>query len=202
MILFGGLKGKPLQDCRTKLIEQLRAQRALIQTSCAYRNKIDTVFVDQRNTVRYSAPTSRVFTLNDQHTNTSQEDAKNGKYLVICCDGNASFYENGIFQLPVESGYSALGWNYPGFGQSTGKPYPRQLTAAADAVMQYAFSLGFEPQNIILFSWSIGGFAVSWLANHYPEVKAIVLDACFDDIIPLAQQQMPTFASIYIHLYY
>jgi len=68
------------------------------------------------------------------------------------------------------------------------------LTAAADAVMQYAFSLGFDTQKIILFSWSIGGFAVSWLANQYPEVKAIVLDACFDNIIPLAQQQMPKFA--------
>lgn len=69
------------------------------------------------------------------------------------------------------------------------------MTAAADAVMQYAFSLGFETEKIILFAWSIGGFAVSWLAHHYPNVKAVVLDACFDSIIPLAQQQMPEFAS-------
>jgi len=98
------------------MIEQLRAQRALVQTGDSYRNKIDTVFVDQRNTVRYFA--SRIATLSDQ-TSNNQSDAQNGKYLVICCDGNASFYENGIFQLPVENGYSALGWNYPGFGQSS-----------------------------------------------------------------------------------
>jgi pimeloyl-ACP methyl ester carboxylesterase len=53
-------------------------------------------------------------------------------------------------------------------------PYPDQLTAAADAVMQYAFSLNFKPENIILFSWSIGGFAVSWLANQYPNIKGVV----------------------------
>ncbi len=74
-------------------------------------------------------------------------------------------------------------------------PYPSQVTAAADAVMQYAHSLGFKTENIILFSWSIGGFAVSWLSNQYPSVKAVVLDACFDHIIPLAQQRMPSFAS-------
>jgi pimeloyl-ACP methyl ester carboxylesterase len=78
-----------------------------------------------------------------------------------------------------------------------GLPYPHQLTSAADAVMQYAFSLGFKTEQIILFSWSIGGFAVGWLANQYPDVKAIVLDACFDNIIPLAQQQMPQFASLW-----
>lgn len=75
-----------------------------------------------------------------------------------------------------------------------GKPYPVQLTAAADAVIQYAFSLGFEQDKIVLFSWSIGGFAVSWLSNQYPGVRAIILDACFDNIIPLAEQQMPSFA--------
>ncbi len=53
-------------------------------------------------------------------------------------------------------------------------PYPDQLTAASDAVMQYAFSLNFKPENIILFSWSIGGFAVSWLANQYPNIKGVV----------------------------
>ena len=43
--------------------------------------------------------------------------------------------------------------------------------------------------------WSIGGFAVSWLTKHYPDVRGVVLDACFDSITPLAQQSMPKFAS-------
>jgi pimeloyl-ACP methyl ester carboxylesterase len=77
-------------------------------------------------------------------------------------------------------------------------PYPKQLTAAADAVMQYGISLGFKSDKIILFSWSIGGFAVSWLSNQYPDVKCVILDACFDSIIPLAKQQMPKFASNFV----
>ena len=75
------------------------------------------------------------------------------------------------------------------------------MTAAADAVMQYAHSLGFKTENIVLFSWSIGGFAVSWLSSQYPTVKAVVLDACFDHIIPLAQQRMPQFASKFKNVY-
>ena len=56
-----------------------------------------------------------------------------------------------------------------------GLPYPTQVTGAADAVMQYAVrSLGFKEENIILFSWSIGGFAVSWLSSVYPQVKSVV----------------------------
>ncbi|CAF0819931.1 unnamed protein product [Brachionus calyciflorus] len=180
------LIGSALIDGRAKLIEQKKAQRALIQTADSYRNKIDTLFVDNRNKSNYSNP----FHINGVESN--------GKYLVICCDGNASFYEVGCFQIPIENGFSALGWNYPGFGQSTGLPYPKQVTAAADAIMQYAFDLGFKQENIILFSWSIGGFAVSWLASQYPDVKAVVLDACFDNIIPLAQQQMPKFASKFV----
>jgi len=43
----------------------------------------------------------------------------NGDILVICCEGNAGFYEIGIMATPLACGYSVLGWNYPGFGWST-----------------------------------------------------------------------------------
>lgn len=43
----------------------------------------------------------------------------NGKTLVVCCEGNAGFYELGIMTVPLDAGYSVLGWNHPGFGGST-----------------------------------------------------------------------------------
>lgn len=39
--------------------------------------------------------------------------------LVICCEGNAGFYEVGCMATPMEAGHSVLGWNHPGFGGST-----------------------------------------------------------------------------------
>jgi hypothetical protein len=111
-VFLQSMFGRVLQDGRAKFIEQKRGQRALIQTNDAYRNKIDTMLIDKRNVVSYSS--SRVATLD-----SNNDRAANGKYLVICCDGNAAFYEIGLFQVPIENGYSVLGWNYPGFGQST-----------------------------------------------------------------------------------
>jgi hypothetical protein len=113
-VILHNLIGKPLNDGRSKYIEKKRAIRAVIQTSDSYKNKIDTLFIDQRNTIRYSS--TNINTLDDLVQNNNLND---GNTLFICCDGNASFYEVGCFQVPIENGFSVLGWNYPGFAQST-----------------------------------------------------------------------------------
>lgn len=46
-------------------------------------------------------------------------DSSKGKILVVCCEGNSGFYEVGIMTNPIKTGFSALGWNHPGFGGST-----------------------------------------------------------------------------------
>jgi hypothetical protein len=86
---------RPLLDGRTNLIVQHRAKRYLIHT--ADGNNIDTIFVDRRQ------------------SNTT----RNGQTLVITCEGNAGFYETGCMLTPIEAGYSVLGWNRPGFGESS-----------------------------------------------------------------------------------
>lgn len=114
------------------------------------------------------------------------------RILVISCEGNAGYYEIGIANTPATLGYSVLGWNQPGFGQSSGVPFPNNTLAAADAVMQYAQTeLGFREEDIVLFGWSIGGYPASWLAANYPKIRGVLLDATFDDVLPLAQARMP-----------
>merc|ERR1712212_482836 len=81
----------------------------------------------------------------------------------------------------MDAGYSVLGWNHPGFGGSTGTPFPPQETNAVDAVIQFAIlKLGFTPNQIVLHGWSIGGFSASWVAMNYPDVKALVGLILFD----------------------
>ncbi|XP_039287570.1 phosphatidylserine lipase ABHD16A isoform X2 [Nilaparvata lugens] len=151
---------------RSKLIKHNSAERFKLRTTDA--NEIDTIFIDRRN------------------KNT------NGSTLVICSEGNAGFYEIGIMGTPIEANYSVLGWNHPGFGGSTGMPFPDQEQNAIDTVMQFAIHrLGFPVENIVLFGWSIGGYATSWAAMTYPEVKCVILDATFDDLLPLAIPRMP-----------
>ena len=65
----------------------------------------------------------------------------NGKILVITCEGNAGFYEIGFLGSPLDAGFSVLGWNQPGFGESSGSPFPSQTMNAMDAVVQVIVSL-------------------------------------------------------------
>ncbi|XP_059615114.1 phosphatidylserine lipase ABHD16A [Phlebotomus argentipes] len=141
------------------------------------KNEIDTFFVDNRG------------------------KSSNGKTLVICSEGNAGFYEIGIMATPMELNYSTLGWNHPGFGGSTGQPFPEQDQNAIDAVMKFAIhKLGFSPENILLFGWSIGGYSSIYNAIRYPDVKGVILDATFDDILPLALPRMPESVSSIVRM--
>ncbi|CAK9829038.1 Phosphatidylserine lipase ABHD16A [Anthophora retusa] len=135
----------------------------------ADNNEIDTMFIDQRN------------------------KTNNGSVLVVTCEGNCSTYETGIISTPLNKGYSVLGWNHPGFGYSTGAPYPSQEENTIDCVMRFAIDrLNFPEEQIILYGWSIGGYTATWAAMNYPSIKSLVLDATFDDILPLGTMVMPS----------
>ncbi|XP_067865569.1 phosphatidylserine lipase ABHD16A isoform X2 [Heterodontus francisci] len=152
---------------QARLMEEHGGKRAKL-IACD-GNQIDTVFVDRR-----------------------QEKTEHGKKLVICCEGNAGFYEVGCVTTPLEAGYSVLGWNHPGFAGSTGVPFPQNEANAMDVVVQYAIhSLNFQIEDIIVYAWSIGGFTATWATMTYPEISALVLDASFDDLVPLALKVMP-----------
>ncbi|KAJ3583180.1 hypothetical protein NHX12_034390, partial [Muraenolepis orangiensis] len=156
-----------LQQGQAKLIEEFDGQRNKLEACDG--NHIDTMFVDRR-----------------------RDGAPGGKTLVICCEGNAGFYEVGCMNTPLEGGYSVLGWNHPGFGGSTGVPFPQNEANAMDVVIQFAVhKLGFQLNDIIIYAWSIGGFTASWAVMSYPELQAVVLDASFDDLLPLALKVMP-----------
>lgn len=156
---------------RSKLIEEENATRYKVKT--CDNNEIDTIFVDNRG----------------KHVN--------GRTLVLCSEGNAGFYEIGIMSTPIALKFSVLGWNHPGFYGSTGAPYPSQDKNAVLAVMEFALEkLNFDVKDIILNGWSIGAFSTLTLAVKY-DVKGCILDATFDDMLPLALPRMPeSFSSI------
>lgn len=113
-----------------------------------------------------------------------------GKKLVIVSEGNAGFYELGMLNTALDNGFSALGWNHPGFWGSTGSPLPSQELHAADAVFQFALSQNFDPEDILVYGWSIGGFPTSFLAMKYPKIGGVILDATFDSLLPLAENKL------------
>jgi len=159
-----------INDGRMNLIEK-NGSRAKVLTEDG--NEIDTMFLDRRG----------------------DENRGIGNTLVICCEGNAAYYEVGCVGTPLKAGYSVLGWNHPGFFGSSGLPYAKTERAAIDAVVRYAVTrLGFPVEEIIMFAWSIGGYTASYAAMMYPNMKGLILDATFDKITPLAVNKMPEFA--------
>ncbi|XP_017792220.1 PREDICTED: protein ABHD16A [Habropoda laboriosa] len=148
-------------------IDLIKSGGARYKLLTADNNEIDAMFIDQRNKTR------------------------NGNILVVTCEGNCGAYETGIISTPLSRGYSVLGWNHPGFGGSTGAPYPLQEENAIDCVMRFAIDhLKFTEEQIILYGWSIGGYTATWAAMNYPSIKSLVLDATFDDVLPLAIMTM------------
>ncbi|XP_027039867.1 protein ABHD16A-like isoform X1 [Pocillopora damicornis] len=159
---------EPLMNGRQFLIER-SGKRAKLEA--ADGNEIDTMFMDKRS---------------------SGEHGVHGDTLVITCEGNAGFYEVGLMMTPYKAGYSVLGWNHPGFSGSSGVPGPESERNAIDVVIQYAVEvLGFSVSNIVIYAWSIGGYPAVWAGRTHPKIGALVLDATFDDIVPLAQCKMP-----------
>ncbi|XP_021050661.1 protein ABHD16B [Mus pahari] len=158
-----------LQQGQERLVDRYCGRRAKL-VACD-GNEIDTMFMDRR-----------------QHPGSHGR----GLCLVICCEGNAGFYEMGCLSAPLEAGYSVLGWNHPGFGGSTGAPFPQHDANAMDVVVKYALHrLNFPPAHVVVYGWSIGGFTATWATMTYPELSALVLDATFDDLVPLALKVMP-----------
>ncbi|XP_011693585.1 PREDICTED: abhydrolase domain-containing protein 16A isoform X2 [Wasmannia auropunctata] len=156
--------GSTLAKGRADLIKQGGERYKLMTTD---KNQIDAMFVDRRN------------------------KSANGNMLVVICEGNCGFYETGMISTPLTKGYSVLGWNHPGFGGSTGAPYPEQEENAVDCIMRFAIEhLKFPEERIILYGWSIGGYTATWAAMNYPSIHSLVLDATFDDILPLAIKTM------------
>lgn len=163
---INAMLGAALFENRAKTIEKKGGIRGKLVA--ADGNFIDTMLIDKRN---------RTY---------------DGEILVICCEGNAGFYEVGCMSTPMQLDYSVLGWNHPGFGASTGTPFPEAEKNAIDVVMQYAIhKLNFQVENIYVFAWSIGGYTAVNAANMYPDIRGLILDATFHDILPFGKRYMP-----------
>lgn len=90
--IFRHMVDRDLLDGRMNLIVSYHGKRYILRT--ADGNNIDTIFVKQHSSY-------------------------NGHILVVTCEGNAGFYEVGCMMTAIRAGYSVLGWNRPGFGESS-----------------------------------------------------------------------------------
>lgn len=76
-------------------------------------------------------------------------------------------------------GLASFAYDYPGYGQSSGRPTEAGVFAAADAAYKHVTeTLGYAPEQITLYGRSLGSGPSCWLAQHHP-VKGLILDGAF-----------------------
>lgn len=161
---------------RRRQIEVHGAQRNKIKIND--HDSIDTVFVDRRSAIG---------------------DNDVGKILIICTEGNAGFYEVGLPNMLIQKGYSVVGWNRPGFGQSSGTPSPKVERDAIITLLTH-FHKVEKFNSVYLYGWSIGGYATAVGSNlldastEKPMISGVILDATFDHITPMIPNVLPAFA--------
>jgi alpha-beta hydrolase superfamily lysophospholipase len=97
--------------------------------------------------------------------------------FIVMCTGNAM----DRYSAGVSYAQKGLPWgdvllfDYPGYGDSTGKPQPATLENASDAIMAKARTLaGGRP--LILWGHSLGGFVCGKMASKMPEARGLVLE--------------------------
>ena len=81
-------------------------------------------------------------------------------------------------------GFSALAWDYPGYGRTPGKPTEKTVYAAAETAFRHLVEeRGFAPTNIVVCGYSIGSGPSCYLAEMHPDVGALLLFAPFKSAV-------------------
>lgn len=111
-------------------------------------------------------------------------EKKEHKYLMIYFQGNAKNLQNFIdnHNMVLNWGYNILVTDYRSFGKSTGMLNGEtNMYSDADKIYDYAINLGYRPENIILYGYSMGTSLAGYLASKKP-AKAVILESAYSSI--------------------
>jgi pimeloyl-ACP methyl ester carboxylesterase len=115
------------------------------------------------------------------------------RHTILFSHGNA---ENLGQDLPFlramrDAGFSVMGYDYSGYGLSTGRPSERAAYADIDAAYDYLTrTAGVPPERIILHGRSLGGAVAADLASRRP-VGGVVLESTFTTAARVARIPVP-----------
>ncbi|MBN2667669.1 MAG: alpha/beta fold hydrolase [Bacteroidales bacterium] len=104
--------------------------------------------------------------------------------LMVYFQGNSKNLQNFLdnHHMVLNWGYTVLVTDYRSFGKSTGTLTGHtQMYSDADKVYDYAIKLGYKPQNIILYGYSMGTSLAGYLAS-YRKAKSVILESPYSSI--------------------
>ena len=111
---------------------------------------------------------------------------------VLFFQGNSGNMGHIMAQLMTlrSLGLTVMAIDYPGYGESEGRPTVDSVYQTAEALWQYALSRGFTSENIIIYGFSLGGGVASYLTEKHPPA-ALVLDSTFTRLRDVPSEHLP-----------
>jgi pimeloyl-ACP methyl ester carboxylesterase len=106
------------------------------------------------------------------------------KLLMIYFQGNAKNLQNFLdnHSMVLGWGYNILVTDYRSFGKSTGTlSGEKQMYSDADKIYNYSIQLGYKPEDIILYGYSMGTSMATYLAST-KKAKAVILESAYSSI--------------------
>jgi uncharacterized protein len=118
----------------------------------------------------------------------------NAHWVVLFCHGNAgnvSRWYHSAQEWQTHVGASVLVFDYPGYGQSEGKPTEAGCYAAGEAAYRWLIDENkVSPERLVLHGVSLGGGVAVELAQRHPH-GALVLLSAFTNVPDMAQMMFP-----------
>ena len=111
-------------------------------------------------------------------------ERQNHKYLMIYFQGNAKNLQNWLdnHRMALDWGYNLLVTDYRGFGKSGGKLNGQaHMYSDAEKVYDYAIGLGYKPENILLYGYSMGTAMAAHVAT-VRKARALILESPYSSI--------------------
>lgn len=120
--------------------------------------------------------------------------------LVVHCGGNASDrYESGsLYAQKIIPFADVLMFDYPGYGESTGRADAQSLRKANQIIADYVQSAPEGRGPLILWGHSLGGFVCADMVQHFGRVDALILETTATNAEDVSQAVIPWYAKLFV----
>ena len=116
--------------------------------------------------------------------------------LVVHCGGNASdrYGTGALFGLKVIPYADLVIFDYPGYGDSPGKPSAQSFEVMVNALAdELNTRFAHNDRPLILWGYSLGGFVCAELLGKVPNADAIIIESSARDAKSASKQLVPGF---------
>lgn len=131
---------------------------------------------------------------------TRVERPEQTRPLVVHCGGNASDrYESGaLYAQKIIPFADVLMFDYPGYGESTGRANAESLRAANQLVSDYVKSNLGTRRPLILWGHSLGGFVCADMMKYFSDVEGLILETTATNAEDVSNAVIPWYAKLFV----